>query len=419
MREESPTAVVLVLDGLGSGYLGPYGNTWIETPAFNELACQSCLFEQAIVDSPSLDGLYRSLWTGRHAAAVDGAQGPGESLLEQLGRRGCSTLLITDEPDCAGHALADAFEGIQLLTSDERCELLPAEETGIARIFAETIEAVSGQAADLIWVHSRALQAAWDAPLEFRLQFADEEDPDPPISAEPPALRLGPESDPDVVQGWLWAYAGQIVLLDLCLQPLLAALDALDPSPLFILTGARGYPLGEHGALGSVATGLYTELLQVPLLIRLPTGQFATHRIPNLVQPANLSATLMSWFDGVVDSPIAAGLWPLMRETTPIWPELAVSQTPTEWALRTPTWFARIAPKADSSPAQSFGQEPFLQVSELFLKPDDRWDVNDVSDRCPEVIQAFHRLWKELPSQVAQDGWPHNLPLETVLFRRP
>ena len=70
MDQDTPRlrrAIVIVIDRLGSGFLGPYGNTWIETPALNELASESVLFEDAIADSNDLTLLYRSYWSGVHA----------------------------------------------------------------------------------------------------------------------------------------------------------------------------------------------------------------------------------------------------------------------------------------------------------------------------------------------------------------
>lgn len=60
-------AVVIVIDRLGAGFLGPYGNTWIDTPAMNQLASESLLFEYATADSSDLNLLYRAYWSGVHA----------------------------------------------------------------------------------------------------------------------------------------------------------------------------------------------------------------------------------------------------------------------------------------------------------------------------------------------------------------
>ena len=61
-REPSRRAIVIVFDRLGAGYLGPYGNTWLDTPAFNQLASESMVLEHAIADSVHLATLYERLW---------------------------------------------------------------------------------------------------------------------------------------------------------------------------------------------------------------------------------------------------------------------------------------------------------------------------------------------------------------------
>ena len=97
--QEKRRAVVLVIDRLGAGYLGPFGNTWIDTPCFNQLASQSLLVDQAWIDSPQLHSLYRTLWQGGHAA-FEHSQGD-RCLSEIIRAAGHPSCLITDEPEVA------------------------------------------------------------------------------------------------------------------------------------------------------------------------------------------------------------------------------------------------------------------------------------------------------------------------------
>ncbi len=62
-----PNVICLVIDRLHAGYLGAYGNTWTSTPALDRFAAESFVFDRAIIDSPQLDLIYRSLWLGLHA----------------------------------------------------------------------------------------------------------------------------------------------------------------------------------------------------------------------------------------------------------------------------------------------------------------------------------------------------------------
>ena len=67
--------VVLIVDRLHAGFVGAYGNTWIQTPNLDRLAGDSFLFDRAMIDSPRLESLYRSDWEGRHALGQRLARG--------------------------------------------------------------------------------------------------------------------------------------------------------------------------------------------------------------------------------------------------------------------------------------------------------------------------------------------------------
>ena len=77
------------------------------------------------------------------------------------------------------------------------------------------------------------LAAPWDAPLEFRNRYAEEEDPEPPKFVQVPDYRLADDYDPDELLGITHAYAGQVSLWDLCLG---AFLDHLAESGLVART---------------------------------------------------------------------------------------------------------------------------------------------------------------------------------------
>ncbi|HEY1068570.1 MAG TPA: sulfatase-like hydrolase/transferase, partial [Pirellulales bacterium] len=116
MSAERPAAVVcLVVDRLHAGYLGSYGNAWIETPELDRLAAESTVFDSAFVARPTLESLYpNALWLGRHPleelpagvdpeawAAAGGlwgeAAGGWEPLPATLQRHGVETILVSDD----------------------------------------------------------------------------------------------------------------------------------------------------------------------------------------------------------------------------------------------------------------------------------------------------------------------------------
>lgn len=369
-------AVVLVIDRLGAGWIGPYGNTWLETPNFNRLAAESLLFETAIADSAELAKHARSLWTGQHAAAHGDAARPSLAALAR--RSGGTATLLTDEPGLAEHSLAGDFSAQHVLSASvaTRCaESL--EHTELFAFFAAARALVEQQTEPgLIWLHARGMGAPWDGPVELRQQFADEEDPEPPLLVQPPREVLESGFDPDLLLGYSQAYAGQVALADLCLGLLLEALEEQvgGGETMLVVTSPRGFPLGEHRRVGDVPPALYGELLQVPLLVRVPGMEAA--RLQRVVQPNFLAEFVaercgwiagddVMWGDELIPALAARG-------------GLAVAMGEGQRAIRTPAWFLRELTTAEGTPQY-----------ELFAKSDDRWEANEVSALCRDAVELL------------------------------
>ena len=415
-------AIVLVIDRLNAGFLGPYGNTWVETPCFNQLAAESALFEFALSDSPDLPTVYRSLWSGLHAMS---GHRDVRGLAATASAAGIHTVLITDDEQVATHPWADGFQEKIAVPAPPVVEAA-AEigQTQLARLLATAIDwlqatSASSAAPDcpfLLWIHSCGMQGPWDAPFEFREQFADEDDPAPPDFVAPPVRWVLDDEDPDRLLGVQHAYAGQISLLDSCLEVFLEACQARpeDKQPLLLLTSPRGYPLGEHRRIGPVDEAIYGEHLHVPCLIRYPDGSHALVRCHELVQPSDLFATLLDWFALAGASEAGKELGPLpcderdsrcsldaCSEPAPSSPfrgganwgqslaklldgqacsDRAAAVSGSCRALRTPAWFLHC--DADSECG-------------LFAKPDDRWEANEVSDRCRDLLPGLIALLDE------------------------
>lgn len=393
-------AICLVLDCLHTGFLGPYGNTWIHTPAWNRLAAEAFTFDCATVDSPQLDVTCRSFWTFTHALAADAAEQP--SLPARVREAGLTPVLMTDDPHVAAHPLAGEFEevvAIERPTSPQVAEQL--DETHFAWCFAQLVDWLEHAPEKyFLWCHLGGLGTAWDAPLEYREAYADADDPEPYGGAEPPERLLPADYDPDELLGIVHAYAGQISLLDICLGGLLNWLD--DCPALLAVAGARGFPLGEHGRVGLCDSPLYGELVQVPLLLRTPDGWGAAARSQALVQPADLSATLLDLWG--VDAPpktFGTSLLPVLRgERERVRDCVVLQGAGSERGVRTPAWYMR-------------GVEP----PELFVKPDDRWEANDVANRCGDVVEQLNAILSHARQSATATHHPHlpSLP-ENLLF---
>jgi arylsulfatase A-like enzyme len=376
-------AICLLIDRLHAGHVGAYGNTWISTPAMDRLASRAFTFDHALIDSPELGSLYRSYWTGWHALCPTeppaGRSGTLQVLAAVLREAGVNTALLTDERLLAEHPLAAEFD--ELIAIDPPWEPRPAheiEQTHLARCFVQAIDWLqSAREPFLLWCHLAGLGTAWDAPPEYRQAYRESGDPEPPGSADVPDLMLQDDDDPDHLLGISQAYAGQVSLLDECLGALLEFVEGspCGPETLQVLTAGRGFPLGEHGRVGPCDEALYGELVHVPLILRFPDGLGAAARSQALVEPGDLWATLLDWWriPGRPQVPSAVSLMPIIHEETEVHRDrLCIAGAQGERAIRTPAWYLRVA-----------GQP------ELFAKPDDRWEVSNVSDRCQEVVECL------------------------------
>jgi hypothetical protein len=352
--------LVIAVDGLRASALGAYGNTTYPTPGLDQFAADSLLFDWCYVDTVELTAIYRSLW-----------EGPGQ-LMPFLAGRGYSTTLVTDEPEIALYPGAAAFDDCVKLPEAAANRADDISQTTLARLFAAAIEQVevSVPGPRLLWVHSRGMHGPWDAPLELQedLLAREEGDPPPADEVQPPHL-VGEEArDPDAIFRWACAYAAQVMALDACLEGLCAAIDAKrNEKWLVVLCGLRGLPLGEHGQIGGIDDRLYSEQLHVPMMWRFPDARHKLSRSGSLTLLADLPAIIRD-----------------AAEDVPHIPEhnaACAASASGARAIRTTDWSLRCdAPSEDSS------QEPRY---ELFVRPDDRWEANDIVGLCPDVAEGL------------------------------
>ncbi|MCR4414597.1 MAG: sulfatase-like hydrolase/transferase, partial [Thermoguttaceae bacterium] len=185
-------AICLVIDRLHLGYLGAYGNTWIQTPAFDRLAAEGFTFDQAWIDGPGLDQVCASAWRGQHP--LESPAGP--SLADLVRGLGVPAILMTDEPAVVRHASAAGFSDVlELETPTAGSLATEVEDTHLARCFARLIDRLESLRGPFwLWCHWRGLGGPWDAPVAFRRAYADADDQSEdawhgiPVSAAQPQI---------------------------------------------------------------------------------------------------------------------------------------------------------------------------------------------------------------------------------------
>ncbi len=393
--------LVVAVDGLRASALGAYGNTTFLTPALDQFAAESFLLDWCYAPATDLNAVYWALWTSMHPARSAVVREQAPALLQFLAGRDYVAMLVSDEPLVSSLPMSSVFDQCVKL-ADPTVERRPARadhirETSLARLFAAACEVVASPSAGsrrLVWVHSRGMYGPWDAPLDLQLALLDEGDPPPLETAEPPDYFLASADDPDAIFRHSCAYAAQAIVLDACWNELSEAIQSASPGGdwLVVLLGTRGYPLGEHRRIGGVDARLYGEQLHVPCLVRFPDARGRLARSGKLASHLDLLPTIIDWIGGGLPDDVLTfdgmSVMPLATSSRTEWRQALVSVSDAgHRAIRTDDWCLRHeAPVPDDSATPAHMPPP---SSELYVRPDDRWETNDVASLCPDVVEKL------------------------------
>ena len=401
--------LVLAIDGLRASAIGAYGNTSYPTPALDELAAESFLLDACFADAIELPIIYRALWQGMHPLRSDASVESSASLPRFLRERGYATVLVTDDPLVASLPAAEGFDECVAIARETPVRAGEISQTAMAGFFSTVCEQLehepsSSSAARFVWVHARGFYGPWDAPLELQepLLAREEGDPEPTDAVEPPDFLVDAGRGFDAAFRAQCAYAAQVIALDACIAAVLHAVieSRTSQSWLVVFCGVRGFPLGEHGRVGGIDDRMYAEQLHVPMLWRFPGGQGQLARDANLASHLELLPTIVDWIDrgtppNLIEAANASSLLPRLAHFSAAQRPAAISaSTSGALSIRTAEWSLRSEPRlaADVETAKA----------ELFVRPDDRWEANDIAGLCPDVVD---RLTTELERAV--ENWKH------------
>lgn len=418
--------LIVAVDGLRASSLGAYGNTTFPTPALDQFAAASALCDACYATSASLPEIYRACWHSHHPLRPAAADEPEQSLPHLFSRCGYATTLITDDPEVAALPAAAGFDDrIQVAATTQRRDL-PADEPGqtaLGRLFAAVCDAIAtdndagtgGSGRDdrrpprLVWVHSRGMYGPWDAPLELQQMLLDEGDPPPRQDVASPDFMLSEVDDPDTPFQVACAYAAQTMVLDACWSALMEALAAHTSGPqwLTMLIGVRGFPLGEHRRIGGIDGRLFADQLHVPWLTRFPAARHALVRTPALTSHLDLLPTLFDAMgraeDGHLHCDGVSILSVLAMSRTPWRDALLSSSAQGARAIRTLTWTLRQDAVVQNAHETLLEADPLCRA-ELYVRPDDRWEANDIAKLCPDVVEQLARVSDDIAEQLAAGG---------------
>jgi arylsulfatase A-like enzyme len=344
---------ILVLEAcaLHLGFVGCYGNDWVATPNLDRLAVEGVVFDQHITDSPeptTSDWRMRSAVTGRYA--FPGAR-HGVTIADGI---------IRHEPIAA----------------------LPRFAQQARRMTQQCVEPI-------LWIDGPSLAPPWRLPADMLTVYTGDEAA--PVSEPCCGVRSLEPEELDRLQS---TYAAVVTYFDAQVGRLVDELrDTGQLDELLICVTARcGMPLGEHNLVGTERPWLHDEYVHVPLIVRFPHAETAGVRIPTLTQSIDLMPTLQAHLGLTEPAPEGQSLWPLIRGEVEQIRQYAVSALRMgggeEWLLRTPE-------RALVLPIQvPDGDRP--RQCQLYVKPDDRWEANDLSSRHEEEAEQLRQTLRAI-----------------------
>lgn len=418
--------LVISADSLQAGYVGAYGNEWIVTPTLDRLAAEGIVFDRHYADQPDPEGACHAWRTGCYyfpepgPAVASACAHP--DLIELLSRQGVATALVLDGSRATPSEFAPGWQTVR------RSEAL-AEEDGspLDRALELAVQAIEELPVSpwLLWLDLATLLPPWNnIPENYReLYFQedeveespDEEEPAQEVVLTPWTAALPARIDPDDDAAFLRlqrSYAGAVTYLDAGLGLLLDELAErrLLDDLVVVVTTDRGQPLGEHGTVAADVPWLHEERVHVPLIIRLPGATEAGRRVAALTQPVDLLPTFLDLFG--IPSPAVHGhsLLPFCRG--PAEPVRAYACSGLQaggaiaWALRTREWtFLLPVFPVDESPARG---------PQLYVKPDDRWEVNNIIQHYLEWAQHLEQTLRGFVEATRRPGPLHPPELREI-----
>jgi arylsulfatase A-like enzyme len=261
-------------------------------------------------------------------------------------------------PDAA--QLRDRLAGVPFAAVPfERAAEEPFALKPTRRAVRKAIEQFGDADPAVLWVEIGVLLPPWDLPDEVAADaFADaDEDEDEDDELLPWTDELpSAVTDDRTLDRLQRTYAAAMTAFDAGLAKLWADLDkrGWGDQAAWVLTSFRGLPLGDRGVAGFADGPPHEELVHLPLVVRRPDGAGSGERVVALTQPADA----LDLIAGLVGRPA----------------ELAARE-------------AIIVAGRGVRTADAYliaGDPP-----RLFRKPDDRWEVNDVSQHHPEEVDAL------------------------------
>jgi arylsulfatase A-like enzyme len=407
--------LLITAHGLQARALGPYGNSWISTPNLDRLAAAGVVGDWHLADCADGAGAAASWRTASYNLPVPGEPAvprAGDDLLSILRARGIPTCLIADESRGPSPMLQGAGEWSEVRRIGAEGEGTPLERCLDAA--GEVLGGLVDQADFLLWLDLATVLPPWETPDDFVAPYfeegpsEEEEDEDEELEDELEAedgeeeeevpltpLQTFPFGPIDPIDDHLYlslqtSYAAAVSYLDAGVGQLLEALDEMEGGSevVVLFTAGSGLPLGEHGVVGAVRAWAHEEQLHVPLIVRAPG--VVPRRLSALTQSIDVAATLADLFGAQLPGCHGHSLMPLIRGEAAKVRDYACCgvavEGEVEWCLRTDK-LTFLLPLQAAGVGNQRGPQ-------LYVKPDDSWEVNNVIQHHLEVAEELERTMR-------------------------
>jgi arylsulfatase A-like enzyme len=288
--------IVVSLDTLRADHVGAYGYARNTTPALDRLAGESVLFENAVSSAPATLSSHATAFTGLYPGA-HGAQVMTHAALPQ------SALTLAEILKRRGYATGGFTGGAQLSRNfgmGQGFDAYKDDTMAMAEIWPAARHWLTANRENkfFLFLHCYDIHTPYAPPAPFSRMF------DPKYS--------GPLPDDITLDIAKKISGGDLAASDADMRHIRAQYDAgirytdtyidqlydylkqnyLLKSTIVVVMADHGEELGERGAVGMHAHSLHTEVLHVPLIMRLP-GARAAARQEARVGLVDLTPTLL------------------------------------------------------------------------------------------------------------------------------
>ncbi len=335
-------ALVLSFDQFPLRLLGCYGNPSAKTPCLNRIAAESVVFDQHFGEDFSPMPLGHAWWSGCYhfPRAESALLSEMPSLPRVLAAGNIETHWLTDEAACKEVPLP---EEVPLTVLEEFPQLI-----------GQGLQVLSDGASkpetpQLLWL--KAGRSVWNGSPNAEAESAEVE--------------------------------SQLELIDDAIQPLWEGVQAQRQQRrvLFLITAARGMPLGERPPSPGCESTWAEEYVHLPLIVfdaEHPGGE----RRAELTQSPDLPATLLDFFAlNPSEKNEGKSFLPMMHgEELPGRKSLTYGSNTAWEAMR----------KRDFHFVRCRDPKKMVEHRQLlFMKPDDPWDWHDVASQEPELTETL------------------------------